>query len=104
MASTKEDINSALILTIGAISAVLVIVVVIGLQAWYLFEEGRETDEKYANAVNTRLVEHRAKEQTNITTYRWLEGKKNQQAAIPINVAMELTIANKGKVPTTQPK
>lgn len=101
MASLKEDVNTPLILTIGAISALLVIVTVVGLQAGYMYEEGREYDSKYANAVNTQLTELRTRQLANISTYHWVD--KNKVAAVPIEQAMQVVIQNNGKVPATQP-
>jgi hypothetical protein len=98
----KEDVNSQLIITIGAVSGFLVIVVVIGLQAWFMNEEKREMDEKYANAQNTELVALRNEERAQISTYRWID-KDKKIAAIPVDNAMALLIQNKGKLPTTQP-
>jgi hypothetical protein len=99
----KEDVNSPLILTIGAISGFLVIVCVIGLQAWFMSEEQRELDGKYATAVNYRLTELRSEQQAHLQGYRWID-PQNRVAAIPIDEAMKLLIENKGKLPSTQPK
>ena len=99
----REDVDSQLILTIGAVSGFMVIVAVIGLQAWYMSEERRELEQKYSNAANPQLVELRKAEQANLTKYRWID-KDKQVAAVPIDEAMKLLIQNKGKLPTTQPK
>jgi hypothetical protein len=99
----KEDVNSQLIITIGAMSGFMVIVVVIGLQAWFMSEEKREMDEKYADAQNPELVELRKEEHTKISTYRWID-KDRKIAAIPVDDAMTMLIQNKGKLPATQPK
>jgi len=99
----REDVDSQLILTIGAVSGFMVIVAVIGLQAWYMSEERRELDQKYATTANPQLVELRKTEQANLTKYRWID-KDKQVAAVPIDEAMKLLIQNKGKLPTTQPK
>jgi len=98
----REDVDSQLILTIGAVSGFMVIVAVIGLQAWYMSEERREL-EQYSNTANPQLVELRKAEQANLTSYRWIN-KDKQIAAVPIDDAMKLLIQNKGKVPSTQPK
>jgi hypothetical protein len=98
----KEDVNSQLIITIGAVSGFLVIVVAIGLQAWFMNEEKREMDEKYANAQNPELVEMRKDQHAKISTYRWID-KDKKIAAIPVDDAMTMLIQNKGKLPATQP-
>jgi hypothetical protein len=99
----KEDVNSPLILTIGAISGLLVLVCVIGLQAWFMSEEQRELEDKYASAVNYGLKDLRTAQSAHLQGYRWLNAQKTV-AAIPIDEAMKLLIENKGKLPTTQPK
>ena len=98
----KEDVNSPLIFTIGAVSALLAIVVVVGLQSWFMYEEQAEKDQNYAGAVNHQLVDLRKEQQSNITGYRWIDRDK-KVAAVPIDEAMKLLIQNKGKLPSTQP-
>ncbi len=99
----KEDVDSPLILTIGAISGFLVIVCVIGLQAWFMSEEQSELSEKYSIAVNARLAELHTEQEANISKYRWIDANKHV-AAIPIDQAMTLVIQNKGKLPSTRPQ
>lgn len=98
----KEDVNSALIITIGAVAGFLVLVIAIGLQAWFMSEEQAELDQKYSSAVNYELAELRSQQQANLSTYRWIDRRK-QVAAIPIDDAMTLLIRNHGKLPSTQP-
>jgi hypothetical protein len=102
MASFKEDVNSGLILVIGAISSVLVIVVVIGLQAWFLYEERRETDAKAATSVNLELENLKTEYQSKLQGYRWVDREK-QIAAIPLDQAKKILVSNKGKLPATKP-
>jgi hypothetical protein len=35
----KQEVNAPLIVTVGIISTLLLIVIIIGLQAWFTFEE-----------------------------------------------------------------
>ena len=98
----KDDVNSPLIITVGAISGFLVIVLVIGLQAWFLSEEQRELSGDYS-AGNRELTELRKDQQAKISTYHWIDRDKNV-VAIPIDEAKKLLIENKGKLPSTQPK
>jgi hypothetical protein len=98
----KEDTDAPLIITIGAVSGFLTIVVVIGLQAWYVSEEQRELDRKTATVVHQPLEDLRAAQTTNINSYRWADSGK-QTVAMPIDKAMTLLIQNNGKLPATQP-
>jgi hypothetical protein len=104
----KEDVNSPLIITLGAISGFLVIVIVIGLQAWFATEEQQELTDRYTDSASYQLVgptvaQVRAEQQKKIDSYRWIDRDK-QIAAIPIDQAMRLLIQNNGTLPTTQPK
>lgn len=98
----KDDTNAQVILTIGAVSGILVIVLVIGLQAWFLSEEHSEIEAKYGSTVNVQLVELREKQQAKIREYRWVDKEKGI-AAIPVEQAMKVLIENQGKLPSTRP-
>lgn len=98
----KDNSNAQVILTIGAVSGFTVIVLVIGLQAWFLSEEQTELQVKQGQSVNMELVETRVTQEANINTYRWIDQSK-RVAAIPIEQAMKLLIENQGKLPTTRP-
>lgn len=99
----KDDTQSQLLLTIGAISGLVVIVLVIGIQAWFMSEEQSEAQLKFGQAVHMQLVQTREKETANINSYRWID-KDKQVAAIPVEQAMKVLIENKGKLPSTQPR
>lgn len=99
----KQGVNNELIITIGAVSGFLVIVLAIGMQAWFLSEEQQELNEKYASSVNYQLRDLLAEQKKNLTIYRWID-KDNRVVAIPIDDAMELLIKNNGKLPSTRPR
>jgi len=98
----KEDVDSQLIITIGAVSGFLLIVLAIGLQAWFASEEDTEFAAKSATSKNYQLAELHDQQQANITTYRWIDRDK-QVVAIPIEEAERMLIQNNGKLPATQP-
>jgi hypothetical protein len=98
MAAYQEDTNSPLILVIGAVSGFLVIVIVIGLQAWFLSEEQQEYSEVYSASENYQLKELRIAQQANTGTYRWIDREK-KIVAVPVDDAMKMLIENKGKLP-----
>jgi hypothetical protein len=93
----QEDTNSPLILVIGAVSGFLVIVIVIGLQAWFLNEEQQELSQVYSGAVNHQLRDLRIEQNRNVSTYRWIDRDK-QIVAVPVDEAMKMLIQNKGKL------
>jgi hypothetical protein len=98
MAAYQEDTNSPLILVIGAVSGFLVIVIVIGLQAWFLNEEQQAYSEVYSASENYQLRDLRVAQQANTSTYRWIDREK-QIVAVPVDDAMKMLIENKGKLP-----
>ena len=64
--ASKEGTNAQVILTIGAVSGFTVIVLVIGLQAWFLSEERSETEAKFAGSVK-------------LTEAEWVEVEKRSE-------------------------
>ena len=56
-ASDGQDINVPLILTIGIISTILLVVIVIGTQAWFRYEQQLEYQQKVIQQRDPQLVE-----------------------------------------------
>jgi hypothetical protein len=52
----KQEVNVPLILTIGIVSGIMILVIVIGVQAWYQSEEANEMTLKAAQA-NARALD-----------------------------------------------
>ncbi len=94
----KDDVDSRLIITIGAVSGFLVIVLSIGLQAWFLSEEQAELTGKASTAVNYQLEDLRAQQEKNLHTYRWL-GDDKKVAAVSIEQGMKMLVETGGKLP-----
>jgi hypothetical protein len=100
--ATRQDVNAPLLITIGAISAILVLVIVIGVTAWFMDEKDQEIATKYENAPNVWLSNLRLEQQTKLNGERWIDRDK-KIIQIPIDRAMELIVQNGGKMPSTQP-
>lgn len=90
--------NAQVIIAIGAVSGIMVLVLTIGLQAWFASEEQAELDRQYGTMVHTDIVALKKKQTENIGTYRWMDNDK-KFAAVPIDRAMQMLIDNKGKLP-----
>lgn len=90
------------ILVTGAVAGLILIVLVIGVQGWFLDEVHQETARKWDATPIRWLADLEAGQQQKIGSYRWVDRQK-QTVAIPINAAMTLLIANGGKLPATQP-
>lgn len=110
MASMKEDINVPFIATLAIISTVLVVVVVIGTQAWFLYEEQREVAVKWDMPSHSTLAQTNQQQLANISQYGKVmverkEGEATKMVAsdnlvkIPVDLAMKLVVANKGQLP-----
>ena len=92
----REQANVPLLVTIGAISGVLLIVLGIGLEAWYLRAVQQEATAKWDNVPIQPLTDDRAAQWKNISTYHWVDEKKTK-AAIPISEAMKMVVERQGK-------
>lgn len=96
----KNDINVPLLATIGAISSLLLVTILLGVHAWYLFEVKTEFDAKWANATSDRVVELKRSQMSQ------LEAKGVSRAdpekgtfRIPLADAKKAVVANGGKLP-----
>jgi hypothetical protein len=98
----KQEVNVPLILTIGIISAVMLIVSIVGTEAWYDSEEQAEITAKAAEYPNQVLLDLKEAQKTKISAYRWVD-KKNNVVAIPIENAMRVLVETKGQLPSTRP-
>ena len=58
MAAIKQDVNAPLILTIGVVSGLLLLVIVFGLEAWFVREETTEIDGKWKRSKCSGLPAH----------------------------------------------
>src|SRR5688572_14269829 len=85
----REQANVPLLLTIGAVSGFLVIVLAMGIQAWFLREMQREVAQKWDNVPLQPITDIRRAQETNISGYRWVN-KDKKVVAIPIDEAMKI--------------
>jgi hypothetical protein len=97
----KQDVNAPLIVTIGIVSGLLLLVVVFGLQAWFVREETAEITEKWNKATYTQLDDLRSEQRAKIQR----DGVDEQTKArtISIDKAMQVIAQTGGKLPSTRP-
>jgi hypothetical protein len=88
MSAMKQEVNAPLILTTGIVSALLLLAIVFGLEAWFVREENAEIAEKWDQSKNEWLDEIRSGQRAKIQN---------------IEAAQKLIIDSKGKLPATQP-
>ena len=97
----REQANVPLLLTIGAVSGFLVIVMAIGIQAWFLREVQREVAQKWDAVPLQPITDIRRNQEIAISQYRWVD-KDKKRVAIPIDEAMKLVVQQNSKA-ATQP-
>ena len=97
----KQDVNAPLIVTIGIVSGILLLVVVFGLQAWFVSEENAEIQGKWDAAKYTQLIDLRAEQEAKIK--RDGVDEKTKGRTISIDKAMQVIAQTGGKLPSTQP-
>ncbi len=96
----KQEINATLILTIGAVGGFLFLVIVIGLQAWFLWAEQIEVRSKWdATGLGDAAIMIQ-EQQARISNYA-ITG--DGRAVIPIDVAMKAIVESGGRLPAPQP-
>ena len=99
----REQANVPLLLTIGAVSGFLVIVLAMGIQAWFLREVQREVAQKWDNTPLQPITDIKRAQETKLSTYRWVD-KDKHRVAIPIDDAMRIVAReNQQAQSTTQP-
>ena len=62
----KQEVNSPLIVTVGIVSVLLLVVIAVGLEAWFRYEEANEVADKWAESQNVWLNEMREKQHANL--------------------------------------
>ena len=97
----KQEANTPVILTIGAVSSLLVIVVVFGVEAWFRYEQIQELNTQYSENPNTWLNDLRATQNANVTTYGF--DREEHSWRVPVTKAMEVLIAESAKAAATRP-
>jgi hypothetical protein len=91
----KQEVNAPLIVTIGVVSGFLLLVVVFGVQAWFVREERDEITRKWELSKNVQLEDLRSAQRAKI--------ESAGGTMIPIEKAMLEIVKSGGKLPATQP-
>jgi hypothetical protein len=84
----KQEANTPIVLTIGAVSGLLILVIYFGVEAWFRQEEKIELDAQWDRSPNTWLMDIRAGQKAHLTG---------------IDQAMKKVVETGGKLPATQP-
>jgi hypothetical protein len=101
----KNDINVGLLVTVGSISAMLLLVVLLGVHAWYLYEVDLETQAKWndpAKVVNQEVHDLKLAQASDLkVSNRWSDREKGT-VRMSIDDAMEVIAKGGGKSPAVQ--
>lgn len=114
MSSFRQDINVGLLVFIGVVGALVLLIMVLGVQAWFAYETDVILTQRYAADQNTTLAEHKAEQLENIGDplgngivygaadgemvsdgYRYADEEKTV-AVIPIHAAMAAIVNQNG--------
>jgi hypothetical protein len=95
----KQEVNVPLIVTIGVVSCILVIVLIVGTEAWYDSEAQAEFNYEADQFPNTSLLSLKAGQLANINSYHWVDQKKGI-VAIPIDDAIKIMVQTGGHPPS----
>lgn len=93
----KEEPNTPVIFTIGAISVLLIVVVMFGVEAWFRSEAIAEMDTQWRDNPNTWLNDLREEQTKHITTVGF--NKDEDAWHIGIEQAIREVVKDNGKLP-----
>ena len=94
--TTRNDVNTPMIAIIGFLSALLLFAAVILLQVMFYRIQARDRYHKDFGQPMRELTDLRHQQQARLSEYRWID-EKQKIAAIPIDRAMDLVVAELAK-------
>ncbi len=103
--STQGDPNTSTTILVGLVGAILVFVIIVGLQTLFYRAEYAETVSKVYRRDPQELSRLRADQIEQLHGYRWIDREKGV-VAVPIEIALELVVresAGEKTLPATQP-
>ncbi len=88
---TRDDLNTSKVVLIGIVSALLLFIIIVGIQAWFYNYYEAEYQKKVVAQQPEELNALTADQQETLNGYRWID-KKKQVVGIPIDRAMDLLV------------
>jgi len=92
----KNEIDATMFLTAIFVSALLLLVTVIAVDAWYKSEEKQEVAAKWDQSPNTWLADLRAEQEKNLEISHRIN---NRHYHVPVSEAMRILAEGNGKIP-----
>ncbi len=87
-----DDVNTPVIFAIGLLSVIVLVALSLLLQVMYYQTDAQLEQVKVIDRPAVELDNHLAEQQGKLASYAWVDAKK-KVAAIPIDRAMELVLA-----------
>lgn len=94
----KDDINVPLLLTIGTVSSLLLLVLLIGVHAWFLWEYRYYSDAKWQGVTNREVYELKKRQSESLTAFAQADADRGTYR-IPIDRAMQAIVETGGRKP-----
>jgi hypothetical protein len=88
--TSKNPLNLGLLATIGASTVIILLLLLVGAHAGFLFVQNREIDKKWDQTPNLQLQNLRADQQKRLQT--------PENSGLPIDQATKLVIEKKGNL------
>lgn len=96
------DVDVPKVTTIGVVSVLLLVVILVGTHGFYLMYDRAEFAAKHFPATSPLVDQTTAASAKNLHGYGWVNPEQSA-VRIPIDRAMQVMAGNRGQTPTTQP-
>ncbi len=100
--TSNDGINFRVIGLLSATGMLLLVITVIGAQAFYLFFAHRDFEGKWGNGPLKEVAAIKESQKASVERLAWVD-RKNEVAAIPVEQAFEVLEKSGGKVPASRP-
>ena len=100
--NAKDDINFPLLAVLCASSAIGLAIIIIGVQAFYLYFTQRDFEAKWGQGPLAEVVAVKDTQRQQIHRTQWVD-QANGVAAIPVEQAYDVLVKSGGKVPASRP-
>jgi hypothetical protein len=88
-----QDIRFGFVFLMLFVGAVVIFCLIMGIQAWFKYEQGLELQAKSLDQTNWELNDLRTTQVQKITSWRWID-QKSGVTAVPIERAMTMTVTH----------
>jgi hypothetical protein len=89
--NAHDDVNTLAVAVVGIVGAIMVFVVIVGLQVWFYNLQEVETYKKVVSVQPQEYSSLVAEQEARLNSYRWIDRDKGI-VAIPIERAAELVV------------